>query len=347
MRYRSRCAGAAARSRWRASARCRGTRANEDATTRLYPARADAGAEHRGRPHGDRVGWAPHRADRVAAGRGAGGEARPRPELDRPARGGAGRRIPVSRHPRRRRAAPPALRRPVGSRHPLRALSVVAAPPSPAATVHLTTPPPPPAAPRAGRVQCGQPGRRPGGTDAAPADPAQPGSPRPCGADAGGCADERAALSLPGAGAGFLGRRVGPDPGGLAAAGGGGHPGQHRGPAKHHADRHRTHPGERGFNSERGVALIVVMLVLALLALVVTEFAYSARLEASMVRAYPDTVWARHLAEPGVQQAIREILSQSQIGALDESGQLVFYRVLPGQTTPTRVRSLPRVRVPL
>ncbi|HKA61331.1 MAG TPA: hypothetical protein VKH83_02855 [Methylomirabilota bacterium] len=100
-------------------------------------------------------------------------------------------------------------------------------------------------------------------------------------------------------------------------------------------------------NSERGVALIVVMLVLALLALVVTEFAYSARLEASMVRAYRDTVVARHLAEAGVQQAIREILSQSQIGALDESGQLVFYRVLPGQTTPTRVPSLPRIRVPL
>jgi general secretion pathway protein K len=100
-------------------------------------------------------------------------------------------------------------------------------------------------------------------------------------------------------------------------------------------------------SGERGVALIVVLLVLALLALVVTEFAYSARLEASMVRAYRDTVRARHLAEAGVQQAIREILSQSQIGALDESGQLVFYRVLPGQTTPTRVPPLPRVRVPL
>jgi general secretion pathway protein K len=100
-------------------------------------------------------------------------------------------------------------------------------------------------------------------------------------------------------------------------------------------------------SGERGVALIVVMLVLALLALVVTEFAHSARLEASMVRAYRDTVLARHLAEAGVQQGIREILSQSQIGAIDESGQLVFYRVLPGQTTPTRVPPLPRVRVPL
>ena len=100
-------------------------------------------------------------------------------------------------------------------------------------------------------------------------------------------------------------------------------------------------------NGERGVALIAVMLVLALLALVVTEFAYSARLEASMVRAYRDSVLARHLAEAGVQQAIREILSQAQVGAVDETGQLVFYRALPGQPTPTRVPPLPRVRVAL
>jgi general secretion pathway protein K len=99
--------------------------------------------------------------------------------------------------------------------------------------------------------------------------------------------------------------------------------------------------------SERGFALIAVMLVLALLAVVVTEFAFSARLEASMVRAYRDGVQARHLAEAGVQQAIREILSQSQVAALDEDGQLVFYRALPGQTTPLRLPALPRTRVGL
>ncbi len=98
---------------------------------------------------------------------------------------------------------------------------------------------------------------------------------------------------------------------------------------------------------ERGFALIVVMLVLALLAVVVTEFAFSARLEASMVRSYRDGVQARHLAEAGVQQAIREILSQSQITALDEQGQVVFYRALPGQTTPVRLPALPRTHVGL
>ena len=98
---------------------------------------------------------------------------------------------------------------------------------------------------------------------------------------------------------------------------------------------------------ERGVALIVVLLVLALLAVVVTESAYSARLEASMVRAYRDGVVGQHLAEAGVHQAIREILSQAQVTAVDGDGALVFYRSLPGQTTPARVPALPRTRVPL
>jgi len=98
---------------------------------------------------------------------------------------------------------------------------------------------------------------------------------------------------------------------------------------------------------ERGVALIVVMLVLALLAVVVTEAAYSARLEASMVRSYRAGVVAQHLAEAGVHQAIREILSQAQVAAVDADGRLVFYRALPGQTTPARVPALPRTRVAL
>ena len=45
-------------------------------------------------------------------------------------------------------------------------------------------------------------------------------------------------------------------------------------------------------SDQRGIALIAVMLVLALLAVVVTEAAYSARLEASMVRSYRDGVIA-------------------------------------------------------
>ena len=76
--------------------------------------------------------------------------------------------------------------------------------------------------------------------------------------------------------------------------------------------------------TQTGFALLAVMLVLTLLAVVVTEFAFSARLEASIVRAYRDGVLASHLSEAGVEQAIREILSQAQIAAPDQDGQLIF-----------------------
>jgi general secretion pathway protein K len=97
----------------------------------------------------------------------------------------------------------------------------------------------------------------------------------------------------------------------------------------------------------RGFVLIAVLLTLTLMAVIVTELAFSARLEASMVRSYRDRVLARHLAEAAVQQAMREIATPSQVAALDETGQLVFYRALPGQTTPTPLPALPRVRVAL
>lgn len=98
---------------------------------------------------------------------------------------------------------------------------------------------------------------------------------------------------------------------------------------------------------DRGFVLIAVLLALTLLAVMVTELAFSARLEASMVRSYRDGVLARHLAEAAVQQAIREIATPAQVAGLDGADQLVFYRVLPGQTTPTRLPALPRVRVAL
>lgn len=100
-------------------------------------------------------------------------------------------------------------------------------------------------------------------------------------------------------------------------------------------------------SGERGFVLVATLLVLTLLGVVVTELAFSARLEASMVRSYRDGVLARHLAEAAVQQAIREIATPSQVAALDPSGQLVFYRALPGQTTPSALPALPRARVAL
>lgn len=100
-------------------------------------------------------------------------------------------------------------------------------------------------------------------------------------------------------------------------------------------------------NGQQGFALLAVMLVMALLGVVLAEFAYSMRLEGSMVRAYKESVMAIHLAEAGVHQAIREILGGGTIAALDEDGQVAFYRLPPGQTTMTRIPALQRSRVPL
>jgi general secretion pathway protein K len=98
---------------------------------------------------------------------------------------------------------------------------------------------------------------------------------------------------------------------------------------------------------ERGFALLAVILVMTLLAVVVTEFAFSMRLEASMVRAYRDGVLARNLAEAGIQQAIREILSDANVHGLDESGQVAFYTVPAGSTALKALPLLERTQVPL
>jgi general secretion pathway protein K len=100
--------------------------------------------------------------------------------------------------------------------------------------------------------------------------------------------------------------------------------------------------------SERGFALLSVMLVLALLAVVVTEFSMSARLESSMIRSYRDGVLATHLAEGAVQQALREILGPGSVVALDDDGSLSFYRAPDASNLSTnKVARLPRQRVPL
>ena len=98
---------------------------------------------------------------------------------------------------------------------------------------------------------------------------------------------------------------------------------------------------------ERGFALLAVMLVLALLGVVVAEFSFAMRLEASMARAWKDEVLATHLTEAAVQQAMREVLTPAAVQGLDDSGQLIFYRAGTGQTTATRLPALPRTRVAL
>jgi len=105
-------------------------------------------------------------------------------------------------------------------------------------------------------------------------------------------------------------------------------------------------PGPVG--DQRGFALLAVTLVLALLGVVVTEFAFSMRLEAAMVRSYKNGLLARHLAEAGLHQGIREVLNESAVQGLDEDGQVTFYQALSGGAgTPKKLPELSRSHVPL
>jgi general secretion pathway protein K len=102
----------------------------------------------------------------------------------------------------------------------------------------------------------------------------------------------------------------------------------------------RARAGSR--TGERGFAMVAVLLVLALIGLLGAEFAYSMRLEARATRNYKDAVLAGHLAEAGLENAVREIVGQGAIAAEGDDGLLTFY-------TPERIalKRLPREAVPL
>ncbi len=91
---------------------------------------------------------------------------------------------------------------------------------------------------------------------------------------------------------------------------------------------------------ERGVALIVVLLVMAIVGVVGAEFAYSMRLEAAAVRAYKEGIVGHHLAEAAIAQATREIVADSTYVGLDDKGLLTFYT-----RTGLALSHLPREKV--
>ena len=93
---------------------------------------------------------------------------------------------------------------------------------------------------------------------------------------------------------------------------------------------------------DRGFALIAVLLVLAMIGVLGAEFAYSMRLEATSVRSYKDTLTGAHLAEAGIEQAIREIAGDVMYAVLAEDGNLTFYN-----RTNLELKRLPRTNVPL
>lgn len=94
--------------------------------------------------------------------------------------------------------------------------------------------------------------------------------------------------------------------------------------------------------SQRGFALLAVMLVLALLGVIGAEFAYSMRLEASAVRAWKETVAGTHLAEAGIHQAVRELVRDWGFVTRCADQPLRFYK-----RDGTLMERLPFKNVPL
>ena len=106
----------------------------------------------------------------------------------------------------------------------------------------------------------------------------------------------------------------------------------------------------RRASSERGFALIAVLLVLAFVAIIGAEFAFSMRLEASAARVYKENLIAGHLAEAALEQAVREIVADYRYVGLgdpndpqaDKDCPLVFY-----DANKAALKPLPRKNVPL
>jgi general secretion pathway protein K len=94
--------------------------------------------------------------------------------------------------------------------------------------------------------------------------------------------------------------------------------------------------------SQRGFALIAVLLVLALLGVVGAEFGFAMRLEATAVRAWKEDIAAAHLAEAAVEQAIREIVVDAAFVVVADDGELTFYNRERGA-----LPRLPRAKVAL
>jgi general secretion pathway protein K len=89
----------------------------------------------------------------------------------------------------------------------------------------------------------------------------------------------------------------------------------------------------RTLSDERGLALVIVLLVLALLLTIAGEFALAMRLEGRTTLNFAASIAAGHLAEAGYQRAVAEILraagppgSRPAVYIEKETGLLVFGR---------------------
>jgi general secretion pathway protein K len=89
----------------------------------------------------------------------------------------------------------------------------------------------------------------------------------------------------------------------------------------------RRRPDRRAGDCQRGVALVIVLIVLALLMTIVGEFALAMRLEGTTTLNFRAAVAATRLAEAAYERAVAEILPDALAHQLDrQQGVLIFRR---------------------
>ena len=93
--------------------------------------------------------------------------------------------------------------------------------------------------------------------------------------------------------------------------------------------------------SERGVALIVVLLLLALLLTIVGEFSQAMRLEAVTAANFRSGIAETWLAEAAYQRALAEVLPDALVQELDVAGVLTFRRTRLGHADGPRTPGRP------
>lgn len=84
------------------------------------------------------------------------------------------------------------------------------------------------------------------------------------------------------------------------------------------------------FGDARGFSLVIVLWVIAILMVIVTEFAFTVRVESGAVRNYKDEVLARELSIGGINRAVSEISEDYAAVTLDDEGRLVFQKRVEG-----------------
>ena len=99
----------------------------------------------------------------------------------------------------------------------------------------------------------------------------------------------------------------------------------------------------QGLSSQSGVALVMVIWILALLMVIVGEFGYSMRTEVNATRQFKEAAEAYYIAEAGLSRAIVEILQQST--ASDDADDEAAPLSAEGPEAPWRV-NVPLPAVP-